>query len=256
VILSPKAAEALSLAIHELATNALKHGALSAAGGRVRVRWKRVDRGGAAWVRFDWKETGAPEPPPSPDGRRKGFGSELIEARVPYELGGEGVLTIGPGGAECHIEFPLEAGDSILETDAPQPATVFGGELDMTGGADLSGQRVLVVEDDYFIAADETSALQGAGAEVIGPCQTRDAALAALADRRPTGAIVDINLGEGPSFAVAEALRDRSVPFVFVTGYDQSVIPTAFAGIQRLQKPLDLRQAVRSLAEAIAQARG
>ncbi|WP_244490516.1 hypothetical protein [Rhizobium sp. Root708] len=55
----------------------------------------------------------------------------------------------------------------------------------MTGQADLSGQRVLVVEDDYYLATDTARALKGAGAEVLGPCATEGAARAEIADATP-----------------------------------------------------------------------
>ncbi|WP_018259935.1 hypothetical protein [Methylobacterium sp. WSM2598] len=72
------------------------------------------------WLALDWIEEGAPPRDPS---TRRGFGSALIEARIPYGLSGRGTITIGPEGARCRLEFPLKEGESILETDAPQPAT-------------------------------------------------------------------------------------------------------------------------------------
>ena len=165
IALSPKAAEVLTLAIHELATNAVKYGALSAATGRVTVRWSSFEKRGGAWLALDWTEEGVPgHPAPAPDTpRRRGFGSELIEGRIPYELRGRGQVTIEPGGARCHMEFPLQEGASILETGAPQRGTVFGGAIDMTGEPDLTGRCVLVVEDDYYLATDAARALRGGG---------------------------------------------------------------------------------------------
>jgi CheY-like chemotaxis protein len=181
--------------------------------------------------------------------RRRGFGSELIEGRIPYELHGHARIDIDPGGARCHIEFPLKHGASILETGAPRRATVFGGALDMTGGPDLGGRHVLVVEDDYYLATDAARALQGAGAVVIGPYPTDEAALTTLDASRPDAAIVDINLGSGPSFKLAEVLRDRGIPFLFVTGYDQGAIPARFKDVERLEKPIQLRRVVEVVAK-------
>ncbi|GJD82053.1 sensor histidine kinase [Methylobacterium gregans] len=165
----------LSLAIHELATNAVKYGALLVPTGKVTVRWSIFEKRGVPWLAFDWTEKGAPTcPQPTPDvPRRRSFGSELIEARIPDELRGCGQITIEPSGARCPLEFPLRKGASILETDAPQGVTVFGGAIDMTGEPDLDGLRILVVEDDYYLATDTARALRGAGAEVIGLCATR-----------------------------------------------------------------------------------
>ena len=101
VVLSPKAAEVLTLAIHELATNAVKYGALSTPEGGVTVRWSTFEKRSGPWLAFDWTEEGAPErPQPTPDlPRRRGFGSELIEARIPYELRGRGQASIEKGRA-------------------------------------------------------------------------------------------------------------------------------------------------------------
>jgi PAS domain S-box-containing protein len=256
LLLAPKAAEVLTLAVHELSTNALKYGALASPQGHVTVRWATFQKRGTSWLGFDWTEEGAPERlPPDPSmPRRRGFGSELIEGRVPYELGGRGKVVIEPGGARCRLEFPLRDGDSILETDAPQRALVFGGALDMAGEADLSGHRILVVEDDYYLATDTARALRGAGAEVLGPCPTEDRAHDELDDQRPDAAVLDINLGAGPSFKLAAMLKDQGIPFVFTTGYDFETIPAEFDGIERLQKPLQLRQIVSAVATLVNKA--
>ncbi|AWN51069.1 PAS domain-containing protein [Methylobacterium sp. 17Sr1-1] len=253
VILPPKAAEVLTLAVHELTTNALKYGALSASSGRVTVRWTTFERRGSSWLSLDWTEEGAPERvPPGPSApRRSGFGTELIEGRIPYELKGRGELTIKPGGAHCHLEFPLLNKNSILETGAPQRATVFGGSLDMTGEADLSGLRVLVIEDDYYLATDAARGLRGAGAEVLGPSSTGEDVRAELTQQRPDAAVIDINLGDGPSFALAETLKDQGIPFVFITGYNQEIIPAKFNDIERLEKPVQLRQIVDAVAKLV-----
>jgi CheY-like chemotaxis protein len=255
IALSPKAAEILTLAVHELATNSLKYGALSVPHGKVTVRWAIFHRRGAPWVAFDWSEESTPAPTEQPSAtRRRGFGSELIEGRIPYELGGRGGVVITPGRAQCQLEFPLKEGASVLETGAPHRATVFGGALDMTGEPDLSGRCILVVEDDYYLATDAARALEGAGAEVMGPCPTEDDAWAELEERRPDAVVVDINLGRGPSFKLARALRDRGIPFVFTTGYDKGVIPKEFDHIERLEKPIQLRQIVGAISKLVGKA--
>lgn len=243
--LPPKAAEVLTLAFHELATNALKYGAFSRSEGRVRVTWAPIEKHGDAWLALDWVEEGAPPYAPS---ARKGFGSELIEGQIPYELGGLGKLTIGPGGAHCHLEFPLKDGKSVLETHAPIPAKVFGGSLDMTNAPDLAGRRVLVVEDDYYMAGDTAAALRGAGAQVLGPCLSEQAAFDLLDHETPTHAVLDLNLGGGgPRFAIARGLRDRGVPFLFLTGYDREVIPAELQDAVCLQKPVVFGELVEAV---------
>ncbi|MFN3726211.1 MAG: HWE histidine kinase domain-containing protein [Allosphingosinicella sp.] len=117
VSLPPKAAEVLTLAVHELATNAVKYGALTQAGGRIEIGWmiEDSDEGRPRWLCFTWTESGVTmEGGP----RREGFGTELITARVPYELKGEGRMDFRETGVEATIRFPLVSGASVLQTDA------------------------------------------------------------------------------------------------------------------------------------------
>lgn len=249
--LSPKAAEVLSLAVHELATNALKYGALGHAGGSAMVEWQTFYENDQPWLRFEWRESGLPErlKPPT----RQGMGSILIEQRVPYELNGRGELEFLPEGLVCVIEFPIMAGDSILETDTVTfRSTIPGGALDMTGEADLSGRKVLVIEDDFFLAIDTQRALQNAGAKVLGPAGDEASAMRRIEAETIDVAVVDINLGPGVDFGVSAALKERGIPFVFVTGYDQSIIPAEYADVRRVQKPVELREVVRAVAQASA----
>lgn len=105
VLLPPKAAEVMTLAVHELATNATKYGALSGAAGRIDIGWTIAPRDGTDWLRFEWRESGVQIATAAP--RRTGFGAVLIEQRVPYELMGSGALTFAPGGVHCEIAFPV-----------------------------------------------------------------------------------------------------------------------------------------------------
>ncbi|MBO9560282.1 MAG: response regulator [Caulobacter sp.] len=117
----------------------------------------------------------------------------------------------------------------------------------MSDAGSLSGRSVLVVEDDFYQASDTERALRAAGAEVVGPVPRAAMALAALAGGDLDAAVVDINLGEGPSFSVADALQRAGVPFVFVTGYDEVSIPERLAHVETVQKPADMRAISRAL---------
>lgn len=103
--LSPKAALALGMAFHELATNAAKYGALSCADGRVRVTWHVDEKADPACLHLDWTESdGPPVQPPS----RRSFGSRLIEHGLAHELAGEVQMKFEPAGLTCTIRVPLE----------------------------------------------------------------------------------------------------------------------------------------------------
>ncbi|HEU0155253.1 MAG TPA: PAS domain S-box protein [Stellaceae bacterium] len=105
VRLGSKAIVALAMALHELATNAVKYGALSTPSGNVRVTWE-VTPGSPDRLRLQWAETGGP--PVSPPARR-GFGSRLIERGLALDLGGEARLDFATSGLVCTIEIPLNA---------------------------------------------------------------------------------------------------------------------------------------------------
>jgi two-component system, chemotaxis family, CheB/CheR fusion protein len=104
VELPPKAALALGMAFHELATNAAKHGALSTSTGRVHAAWDVARSGNPAVLRFKWAESGGP---PVAASRRKGFGSVVLERGLTLELEGEVRLDFAPGGLVCTIVIPL-----------------------------------------------------------------------------------------------------------------------------------------------------
>lgn len=85
----------------------------------------------------------------------------------------------------------------------------------------LAGKRVLLVEDEAFVAMDIQFALEDAGAHVVGPCASLSAALAAARGEELDAAILDIDLGGLDVFPAADILRDAGVPFVFHTGHGQ-----------------------------------
>lgn len=121
----------------------------------------------------------------------------------------------------------------------------------MTGskGNLLDGRRMLVVEDDYLIASSLVRALEAHGAEVVGPAASVQEALELMAaEARLDAAVLDINLAGDRVYKVADALKARNVPFAFATGYDDWIIPDAYAGVPRMEKPVDTRDVVRMLA--------
>gem|GEM_PF-2203695 len=112
VHLKAKAAETLGLALHELAANAAKFGALAAEGGELRITWRR-EIGAVPCIRFDWVERGVPLSNVTTP--RRGFGWELIERTVPYELRGSARLTLGDDGIRCTIHIPLTADNVVAD---------------------------------------------------------------------------------------------------------------------------------------------
>ena len=105
VRLSPKAAELMSLAIHELATNAVKYGALCQSSAKISVAWEIVYLFGSRRLRFEWREAGVSIAADAP--LTRGFGSELIEHVIARKLKGAGKLAFRADGVRCTIEIPL-----------------------------------------------------------------------------------------------------------------------------------------------------
>ena len=97
---SPKHALALSLALHELATNATKFGALSSPEGRVIVQWRIQE----SMLHLDWQESGGPRVAPP---TQNGLGTRLLEELVVRDLGGDTKLTYDASGVRCRITAAL-----------------------------------------------------------------------------------------------------------------------------------------------------
>ena len=106
VTLSAEAGQAVSTVLHELTTNAAKHGALSVPDGRISVRWHSEPNGSAdARIGIEWQETGGPAVRP-PD--TSGYGMEVIRDLIPYELGGTVDLAFASDGLRCRLEIPAD----------------------------------------------------------------------------------------------------------------------------------------------------
>lgn len=103
VRLAPRAALALSMVLHELSTNAVKHGALGAPAGKLSVSWKPSRDETGQRIMLDWTESGMKIAGPP---ERRGFGVSLIETSVQHELGGRAEMNYKPAGLAVRIEFP------------------------------------------------------------------------------------------------------------------------------------------------------
>ena len=103
----------------------------------------------------------------------------------------------------------------------------------------LAGLKILIVEDNFLLAEVTKGLLEETGCHVVGPVGRLDEGLARARRDALDGAILDINLHGELSFAIAEVLADRGVPFLFVTGYqDRSMVPPPLRSAPRLDKPV------------------
>ena len=235
VSLLPHMAQGLALALHEMATNAAKHGALSSIAGKVSVTWQAQPES----LVLQWIETGGPRivPPPA-----RSFGLNVIRASIENQLGGKATFDWDPEGVRCTLSIPRR------ETTIPGPSKKTGNGAD--NGPALAkiayGRRVLVVEDEALVAMMIQEFLTEYGHAVVGPIGRASEALVAAKETDYDAAILDINLGDGMAYPVAEILSARGVPFVFVTGYEADTVDHRFSHVPVLQKPIE-RQALQRL---------
>jgi ActR/RegA family two-component response regulator len=117
----------------------------------------------------------------------------------------------------------------------------------------LTGQHLLIVEDEYIIASDLARSLEERGAEVVGLAGSVEDALELVAANgaRIDCAVLDVNLRDERVYPVADALIALGLPFIFTTGYDTVAIPDAYSCAPRCEKPVDIMLLVRQLAKLI-----
>jgi DNA-binding response OmpR family regulator len=116
-----------------------------------------------------------------------------------------------------------------------------------TGNDSLAGLRVLVVEDDYFIAHEICSTLGQHGAEVLGPSPDVEDCMNLIHTQRIDCAVLDINLHGTLTYGLARELLRWGTPTIFATGYDRSMLPAEFSGCIQLQKPINLSALLRAV---------
>jgi PAS domain S-box-containing protein len=233
VSLPPHMAQGLALALHELATNAAKHGALSSLLGKLNLSWQlRPD-----FLVLQWIETGGPRvAPPS----ARSFGLKVIRTSIENQLDGRAIFEWASTGMQCTLAIPLGNSAGLREARAASHG-------DGAKPADsLSGRRVLLVEDEALVAMMIQECLTESGHLVIGPISRAADALQAAKEIDYDAAILDINLGDEMAYPVADIVAARGVPFVFVTGYEADTIDDRFSHVPILQKPIE-RQMLEGL---------
>lgn len=119
-----EAVDPITLAIHELATNSFKFGALKGHGGRLAIGWSLTENADDTILHFEWAEAGVPIIATAPHPR--GFGREFIENALPYQLGAATTFELKPGGVACTIFLPLRRAERSRPGALPQPDQVYG----------------------------------------------------------------------------------------------------------------------------------
>ena len=109
-----------------------------------------------------------------------------------------------------------------------------------------------MVEDEPLIGLDIVAALESAKADVEGPVTTVKKACELIEQSRFDGVLLDANLHGDPVDLIADALSQRDIPFVFVTGYNGNALPEAFRAIPVLSKPCSSEQVIEVAASLVA----
>jgi PAS domain S-box-containing protein len=235
--LSPSTAQALALAIHELATNAAKYGALSLPSGGLDVAWEM--KGGRLELR--WTESGGP---PAEQMAPVGFGIRVIKASVEGQMGGAVEFEWRQEGLRCAISIPHQ---EKLEQSGNSQASVQKSGAHDAGPVEVGlRRRILLVEDESLIAMMMDQTLRELDFDVVGPFGTVHEALAAVESESIDAGILDINLAGEMAYPIARILQARKVPFVFMTGYGPETIAAPFPDVRIFQKPLE-REMLRNL---------
>jgi PAS domain S-box-containing protein len=221
VMVSPENAQTVAIALHELATNAVKYGALSKAEGRVDVSWTAFE----GKLMLTWKETGGPkvEPPST-----RGFGTKIITASLADPRRGKVAFDWRPDGLICTIELNMLA--PLVQPAMPAPIRE----------APASGRqrRLLLVEDEVLVGLFMGEMLEDMDFSVTDPARTLADGIAAAKAEKFDGAVLDMNLNGESVYPLADLLASQGVPFIFVTGYSADVVAERFAKIPIIQKPV------------------
>ena len=242
-MLLPATAQAVALALHELATNAAKYGGLSTAAGCLHLAWSMDEKA----LELDWIESGGPstKAPGS-----LGFGLSIVRSSIEAQFRGGVNYDWRPEGLHCHLSIPrAQIVDRAVAKPAPNPVprTAPCGP-----GSGLFGKRLLLVEDEFLVGMMAKRLLESMGATVLGPYPDLDEGITAAKREQFDGALLDFNLAGTHAEPLADYLAARGIPFVFLTGYQRDSIDRRYANVPLLQKPIDAEALEQVLASLLA----
>jgi two-component sensor histidine kinase/PAS domain-containing protein len=249
VLLPPKEAADLALALHELTTNATKHGAWSAPEGSVTLTWQTASSTEGQNLHVEWQESGGPVIAAVP--KRKGFGSTLM--RGLFAGKGSVSLEYAPEGLLCTINIALSGERRNIHTTEPLTPNATVGRDETS----LQGIRVLVVEDEALVRLDLLDILREAGALIVGEAGSLQEAIDMSKMTHFDVAILDRNLAGSSSMPLAERVAMRGAGIVFVSGYrpDEKELALKDSLHVHLQKPISAQSLVSAVRAVFASRR-
>ena len=226
VVLAPAIAQTIALALHELATNAAKYGALSTNSGCIRLNWELLPH----TIEFDWVESGGPKINPP---KRRGYGTRIFSGGIEHQLGGVVDFRWHADGLHCKLSIPHDNKWSGKFKAVANPP------VNGNGAPDVLHKLVLLVEDEPTVSMMLVDLLSKFGHKVDGPYSRLNEAMIAARSNNVHAGVLDINIGGEKIYPLAEVLTERNIPFVFVTGYSADSIDSRFSHIPVLQKPIE-----------------
>ncbi|WP_224405635.1 PAS domain-containing protein [Afifella sp. IM 167] len=243
ILLEPRLVQSIGLILHELASNAARHGALASEGGRVEITWSNAD----GQLDFAWSESGAAPGERRPDG----FGMFVIRAMLRTELKGEPQLVFSSDGMSCRFTLPLPQEKPAAKTRSGERRPAASApELEEAPAAYLpaSGRGVLIVEDSPLLSSIMQEAVEAAGWPVVGIAGEVAEARRMVAEETFGVALLDLNLGDEIADAVARDLKEKGVPYLIASAHRPSdFLEADLADAPFLPKPIDQRALVELL---------
>lgn len=235
IYIAPKAYTTLTLVIHELVTNAVKHGALFYDTGELEIKWCLTS---ASELKLTWRENGYDNQPST----RKGFGTVIINRSLPFDLNGTADVKHHATGIDVTLTIPSTyvylqtANDSIEESLHANTTVSYRKRPD----------SVLILEDNLIIALDIEDTLKEASIQHVYIAANTVQAEEIITQKSIGFAILDVNLGGENSYSVGKLCQKLGIPFVFVTGYNelQGVKDKGFDEVQLLLKPVNPKDIV------------
>lgn len=229
--LNPHAIHPLSLMFHELATNAVRHGAL-AKDGTVSVTWSLSGNS----ISIEWREAGGSKASPPAVG---GFGTKLIQQVSARQLGAHVAFDWRAEGLVARVDLPkaLLTDMPLSQTHAREPVIPAAADPVASNDRDADAPRILLVEDEELIAIELQRELRQRGWSIIGHASTLSEAEDLLSTKSVDAAVLDVNLRGTAVYPFAETLTRRQIPFVFCTGYGVADPKGGFPNVPILQKP-------------------
>jgi len=220
------AVQSLSLLFHELATNAVKYGALGRDSGHVEISWRREGE----TMLVSWKEEGGPPVVPP---KHKGFGTRLLNQVSGRQLNAKLEFNWDPHGLQLKIMLP---GDLFVLGRASDEDDDGSQETNRDIVKSGTDRRILLVEDEELVALELSTELSRLGWAIVGPAATLKEAQSLLSSSFDA-AVLDVNLRGRSVYPLAEALEERHVPFVFCTGYEMADPEGRFPEVPVIRKP-------------------